>query len=80
MTTFHKLKLPGVKHPIAVNADEIRAVMRKPDGSGFLVWLKSDLGIKHEVAERVVQLAGLTPMVKDVWDCTSEDLELLLPK
>lgn len=78
---FYRMTLSVLDSEIAVNADNIMAVMPMPGGDAgkYRVWLTGPLAIAADISKRIAQLGGVTPLTQDWWDVTSSDLGDLFP-
>lgn len=73
--TFYRMKLAVLDQEIAINADELRAVLPAEEVGSYHVWLVHPLEIQDEVAKRVLTLGGVLPVNQNVWKVSSTDLE-----
>lgn len=71
------MKLALLNREIAVNEDSIRAVLPTDEADTYRVWLTSDLSVTVDIAQRIANLGGVTPVTQDWWDVNSTDLKSL---
>jgi hypothetical protein len=79
MKKFYRMKLALLNREIAVNEDSIRAVLPTDEADTYRAWLTSDLSVTADIAQRIANLGGVTPITQDWWDVHSTDLKSLFP-
>lgn len=70
---FFRVKLSVLDHVLALNSNDIRAVVSLGKGK-FAIWLSRDFEVSAELGKRLAQLGGVTPLSKDCWEVESSDL------
>lgn len=75
--TFYRMKLAVLDQEIAINANELRAVLPAEEDGSYHVWLVHPLELQDEVAKRVLTLGGVLPVNQAVWKVTSTELKAL---
>lgn len=74
MTKFYVVKVSLLDQEIAINESAIVAVLPTGEPKAYRIWLNETLTLRQDIASRVANLGGVTPISQDWWDVTSEQL------